>query len=599
MASFTTRPVIQGRHGVVAAGHYLATEIALRVLDHGGNAIDAGVAAVFALTVLKPQSCGIAGECPILLWRAPATGAGDGARAGGGGVRPDLPNPLAISGQGTAPAAATIEWFRGQGLDMIPGDGLLPITVPATVGAAIEALRVGGRLGLAETLGPVVDLADDGFAIYPALEAQLIAHTPRYLAEWPANEEIFLVNGAPPPVGWRLRQHAWAASLRRLLDAEAAELRRGGDRDAGLDAGLRVFYRGSIAEQMVEFASSTPVRDATGRMHTGLLTETDLATYETRLETPVSVSYKGLDVYKCGPWTQGPVFLQQLRLLEGVDLPALGHNSTAYLHTLIEAAKLAFADRERWYGDPLFADVPMERLLSSEYAAERRGLIDPAHASAEFRPGDVAAAALAYRGGGPALTAGDTTHVDVVDAEGNLFSATPSGGWLESSPVIPGLGFPLGTRGQVFNLTPGHPNALAPGKRPRTTLTPSLVTRNGRPHLVFGTPGGDQQDQWTLQFFLNVVEFGMDLQEAIDAPLVHTEHFPSSFWPHETHPQRLVAEGRIPGAVIDDLRALGHDVHVTDDWASGQVCAVRFDPDTGLIEGAASPRGLAAYALGR
>jgi gamma-glutamyltranspeptidase/glutathione hydrolase len=277
----------------------------------------------------------------------------------------------------------------------------------------------------------------------------------------------------------------------------------------------------------------------------------------------------------------------------------MGHNSVAYLHTVIEAAKLAFADRERWYGDPQFSDVPLEWLLSTAYADERRMLIDPGHASAEFRPGNVEPTTLPRHGAGPALTAGDTTHVDVVDAEGNLFSATPSGGWLESSPVIPRLGFPLGSRAQVFNLQPGHPNALAPGKRPRTTLTASLVTRDGRPHMVFGTPGGDKQDQWTVQFFLNVVEFGMDLQSAIDAPLVHTEHFQSSFWPHETHPQRLVAEGRIAADTLAGLAALGHEVRPTDDWALGEVCAVRFDPDTGLIEGAASPRGQAAYAMGR
>jgi gamma-glutamyltranspeptidase / glutathione hydrolase len=313
----------------------------------------------------------------------------------------------------------------------------------------------------------------------------------------------------------------------------------------------------------------------------------------------VSVGYRGFDVHKCGPWTQGPVFLQQLRLLEGFDLPALGHNSARYVHTLVEAAKLAFADRERWYGDPAFGPVPLDRLLSAGYAEARRRLIDPETASGEFRPGGQDWTSLAAVPPDQRAGNGDTTHVDVADSEGNLFAATPSGGWLESSPLIPSLGFPLGSRAQVFNLDPGHPNALAPGKRPRTTLTPSLVTRAGQPAMAFGTPGGDQQDQWTLQFFLNVVEFGMDLQEAIDAPLVHTLHFPSSFYPHEVFPKRLVAEGRIPAAALDDLRARGHEVVVSGDWASGEVTAVRFDPSSGLIEGAASPRAGAAYAIGR
>ncbi len=581
--AFTTRPVISGRHGVVAAGHYLAAEIGLRVLHAGGNAIDAGVASVFALTLLKPQSCGIAGECPILIYAA----ASDGS----------APNPVAINGQGTAPRRATIEWFRGAGYDMIPGDGLLAATVPATVDASIAALARFGRLGLRETLGPVVDLAADGFAVYPAMARALARSQERFREEWPSTAEVFLNQGAVPAVGSRLRQIQWAATLRSVLDAS---IRAGGsDRLAGLEAGREAFYRGSVAAEIDRFSRSTAVRDATGRSNVGLLDGVDMAGCRTRIESPVTVRYRGLDVHKCGPWTQGPVFLQQLRLLEGFDLPALGHNSADYLHTLVEAAKLAFADRERWYGDPEFANVPLERLLSEDYAASRRGLIDRAAASADFRPGDAGAGRpLAAVAPDPASGNGDTTHVDVADEEGNLFAATPSGGWLESSPLIPALGFPLGSRLQVFNLEPGHPNALASGKRPRTTLTPSLVTRDGRPHMAFGTPGGDQQDQWTLQFFLNVVEFGMDLQAAIDAPLVHTQHFPSSFYPHDTYPKRLVVEGRIPAGVRDELAARGHEVVTIGDWESGEVTAVRFDPETGLIEGAASPRAGAAYAIG-
>ena len=541
--------------------------------------------ALVALTLLKPQSCGIAGECPILIYHHAED--------------PSLPNPVAISGQGTAPRRATIDWFRSQGITAIPGDGLLAATVPATFDACLVALERFGRLGLRETLGHAVDLAADGFAVYPALRSALDLRVERYRDELPSTGAVFLDAGRVPDVGWRLRQLAWAATFRRIVDAEVSARRSGADRLDGIAAARNAFYRGFVADEIAAFVASASVMDATGHAHGALLDAHDLAAYSSRIEAPVTVRYRDVDVHKCGPWTQGPVFLQQLRLLEGFDLAALGHNSADYLHTFIEAAKLAFADRERWYGDPLFADVPLDRLLSAEYGAERRTLIDPARASAEFRPGDAAAAHPARVMPDPRAGNGDTTHVDVADADGNLFAATPSGGWLESSPLMPTLGFPLGSRLQVFNLDPGHPNALAPGKRPRTTLTPSLVTRNGQPEMVFGTPGGDQQDQWTVQFLLNVVEFGMDLQAAADAPLIHTSHFPSSFYPHETFPRRVVIEGRVPAAVIADLAARGHDVQVVGDWASGEVTAVRFDPASGLIEGAASPRAGAAYAVGR
>ena len=583
--AFTTRPVIRGFHGVVAAGHYLAAEIGMRVLEAGGNAFDAGVASVFALTLLKPQSAGIGGECPMLLYHHSRDGS--------------LPNPVAVSGQGGAPRRATIEWFRSHGIASIPGDGLLSTTVPATFDACVTVLQRFGRLGLRETIGPVADLAAEGFAMYPALQRGLATRVDRYRDEYPTTGEVYLHMGEVPAVGWRLRKPAWASTFRRIVDEEVRARGRGADRVDALETARDAYYRGFVAEEIERFASTTSVPDATGRSWTGLIDAADLAGHRTRLERPATVRYHGLDVHKCGPWTQGPVFLQQLTLLAGFDLPRMGHNSADYLHTLMEAAKLAFADRECWYGDPEFADVPMDRLLSSEYAAERRHLIDAARASAEFRPGDAAPADPPHVAPDPAAGNGDTTHVDVADEEGNLFAATPSGGWLESSPVIPSLGFPLGSRLQVFNLDPSHPNSLAPGKRPRTTLTPSLVTRDGAPVMAFGTPGGDQQDQWTLQFFLNVVDFGMDLQAAIDAPVVHSAHFPSSFYPHETFPRRVVAESRIPVDVLAELAARGHDIQVIGEWASGEVTAVRFDTGTGLIEGAASPRAGAAYAIGR
>jgi gamma-glutamyltranspeptidase/glutathione hydrolase len=584
-AGFTTRPVIRGFHGVVAAGHYVAAEIGMRILEAGGNAIDAGVASVFALTLLKPQSAGIGGECPILIYHHSPD--------------PALPNPVAISGQGVAPRRATIEWFRDHGIAAIPGDGLLATTVPATFDACVAALQRFGRLGLRETMGPVVELAAEGFAMYPALQRALHLRADRYRDDYPTTAEVYLHMGEAPPLGWRLRKPAWASTFRRIVDAEVHALHQGADRVAALEAARDVFYRGFVADEIGRFSAATKVPDASGRAWNGLIEAGDLAAYRSRFEPAVTARYRGVDVHKCGPWTQGPVFLQQLGLLGGFDLAGMGHNSAQYLHTLVEAAKLAFADRERWYGDPLFADVPMQRLLSREYAARRRGLMDPARASAEFRPGDADDAHPPLVPPDPRAGNGDTTHVDVADEEGNLFAATPSGGWLESSPVIPALGFPLGSRLQVFNLDPAHPNSLAPGKRPRTTLTPSLVTRDGEPWMAFGTPGGDQQDQWTLQFLLNVVDFDMDLQSAIDAPVVHTLHFPSSFYPHETFPRLVVAEGRIDAAVLDDLRGRGHDVQVPGDWSSGEVTAVRFTSSTGLIEGAASPRAGAAYAIGR
>jgi gamma-glutamyltranspeptidase/glutathione hydrolase len=331
-----------------------------------------------------------------------------------------------------------------------------------------------------------------------------------------------------------------------------------------------------------------------------LLSLEDFAGYGqrgTQLEEPVRASYRGVEVLKCGPWSQGPVLLQQLKLLEGYDLAALGHNTAEYLHVYLECAKLAFADRERYYADPEFADVPLGLLLSDDYASERREMIDPRHASLEHRPGAVAMAGAGVGDRWPIVTA-DTTHVDAVDRWGNLFAATPSGGWIGSSPVVAGLGFPLGTRGQMFYLDAQHANSLAPGKRPRTTLSPSLALRDGQPWLAFGTPGGDQQDQWSLQFFLNVVDFGMELQQALDAPTVQTTHFQGSFYPHASDPGGARIESRIAPEVRDELTARGHKVSVDGPWSHGQVTAVARESN-GVLSGAASPRGRVAYVMGR
>jgi gamma-glutamyltranspeptidase/glutathione hydrolase len=575
---FATRPVLQGTFGMVAAGHYLAAAIGLRILETGGNAVDAGVATGFALSLLKPQSVGIGGEVPILIHLA-AEG-----------------RSVAINGQGWAPRAATIDWFRSRGITLIPSDCFLPATVPGQFGSWCTALRRFGTASLADVLGPSVEMAEGGFPMYTAMRNGIARVAERFRAEWPTSAAVYLHDGQVPDDGSLVKNPDWGRALKGAIDASLREAGRG--RDASIQAAIDYFYTGPIAQQTVEFSTRNAFVDGSGQAHTGLLSLEDWAAYGargTQVEEPVRVNYRGIDVLKCGPWSQGPVFLQQLKLLEGFDLAGLGHNTAQYLHTYLECSKLAFADRERYYGDPEFVDVPLPRLLSSEYAAERRRLIDPHHASTEQRPGEVHAAA----GDRWPVVSGDTTHVDAVDRWGNLFAATPSGGWIGSSPVIEGLGFPLGTRGQMFYLDERHANALQPGKRPRTTLSPSLALRDGQPWLAFGTPGGDQQDQWSLQFLLNVVDFSMDLQEALDAPTAQTAHFPGSFYPHAAEPGVCRLESRIPVEVRSDLEARGHTVGVDGAWSHGQVTAVAFEPDSGVVSGAASPRGRVAYVMGR
>ncbi len=580
MAGFTTRPVILGTHGVVAAGHYLAAQAGLEMLQAGGNAVDAGVATGFALAVLLPHQNGIAGEAPTLIYSA------DRGRA------------YAVNGHGVAPREATIERFRQMGIELIPGDGFLPAGVPAAVDAYITALAVFGTMPLQEVIAPALELAGEGFPMFPELHGAIAGNLPRWQKHYPSSVEVFAPGGKAPEIGQVFAQPDWADALSLLVEAERKAARKG--RVAGLRAARDVFYKGEIARAIVKFARATEVMDASGKPHAGLFTEQDFSDYSARVEDPVAVDYRGLTVHKCSTWCQGPVFLQQLTLLEGFELAAMGHNNPDYIHTVIEAAKLAFADREAYYGDPEFVKVPLERLLSKEYAAERRRLIGE-RASMEDRPGLGMTSPRREpprpSADWPVTHVGDTTQLDAIDRFGNMISITPSGGWFSSSPVVRGLGFPLGTRGQMFWLDPEHPNCLAPGKRPRSTLTPSLVTKEGRPWMVFGTPGGDMQDQWTLQVFLNHVEFGMNLQEAVDAPSFHSAHFRSSFYPREGEPGAVAVEGRIPQEVRKALEARGHIVHVSGDWQHGQALAIRFDADSGVISGAASPRG-ASYALG-
>ena len=598
MPMFTTRPIIMGTRGVVTSGHYLATAAGFRIMEQGGNAIDAAAAMCFCLNLLEPQSNGIGGEAPTLIYSAKERKA------------------FAVSGMGWSPRAFTIEWCREHGIDLIPGDGYLPACVPAVVDTWATALARFGTMGFSQVLQPAIELAENGFPVYYRLHASLAAKVRKFTELYPTTGELYCPNGRVPEVGEVFRNPDWANALKLMCQAEAAAQHKG--RVAGIGAARDVFYKGEIAERIVDFITNHPVEDASGAAHPGLLSCEDMAEWHAAIEDPVTLNYRGLDVHKCSSWTQGPVFLQQLAILEGFDLKALEHNSADYLHVLIEGAKLAFADREAHYGDPLFDEAPFDVLLSKEYAAERRNLIG-AEASRELRPGDVGPGVPAHAtfdvlednrralnvagrevrdlGLGHAHV-GDTTHLDAVDCEGNMVATTPSGGWIGASPVVEGLGFPLGTRGQMFYLNSKRPNALAPRKRPRATLTPSLVTRDGEPFMVFGTPGGDCQDQWTLQFFLNYVDFGMNIQEALDAPTVHSAHFPSSFYPRDAYPGRMMAEGRIPREVITELERRGHEVVVTDGWVNGKVMGIHYDKARGVILGGVAPKGNIGYALG-
>jgi len=571
----TLYPLIMGREAMISTEHYLSAAAGARIFDRGGNAIDAAVAAALVEGVVNPHMHTLGGEAPMLVRL------GSNQRV------------VAINGNTMAPARATIAHYRALGLDLVPGEGLLAAGVPAAFGAFACALENFGTKSLAEVAGPALALCEDGFPMHPGLcgdddsidvpglgLSSIRANAELYRTRWPSTARVYTPGGELPRSGDLIRNPALANLFRRLLEAEA-DARKGG-REAGLQAAVERFYRGDIAREIVAHSDA----------HGGLLALEDLAAFTTRIEEPAIRTYRGASVFKCGPWSQGPVFLQQLALLEGFDLGAMGHNSGAYLHTLIESAKLAFADREAYYADPEFVDVPLKELLSDRYAALRRALVDPERASMDLRPGDPRTMRAEL---GAPITArswgGGTTHVDAADRRGNLIAITPSGAWLRSSPVAEALGFPLGTRLQTFYLDERHPNALAPRKRPRTTLTPSIgTTRDGR-WIAFGTQGGDQQDQWTLQFFLNVAEFGMNLQQAIEAPRYSCMHAPSSFYPHDASPGLVRLENRIDERAREDLAARGHKVETRPPWCDGNVLAVALDGARGQLAAGADPRG--------
>lgn len=573
-----------GTRGAVVSGHHQASDAGLTMLKNGGNAIDAGVATVFAQAVVEFDRFGIGGEAPVLIYLA------------------DEKKVVSLSGQGTAPQAATIEWFRSRDIDLVPMDGFLPATVPSVVDTLILALDEYGTMTLGEVLAPAIDLAERGFAVHPEFKMHIEEQEQRFRSEWTTSAKIFLPDGKVPEIGDLFVQADLARTLKRLVEAEAAHKEAG--RSAGLKAARDLFYAGEMAEEIVGFQKGLESRDANGFKSAGLLEVEDLAGFHSRIEEPTRTTYRGIDVYKPGFWTQGPVLLQALNIVEGYDLQALGHNSPEYIHLLAEAMKLAFADREWYYADPDFVGVPQQGLLSKEYAAKRRDLIDLEHASVTLTPGDPYPFQPQQAEHRPIPEAIDfrpgevgTTGTRVADAEGNVFSATPSGGWFRHSPIIEGLGFVLGTRGQIFWLDEDKANKLEPGKRPRSTLTPSLALKDGKPFLAWGTPGGDVQDQVNLQFLVNVVDFGMDIQEAIDAPYFQILDFPSSFYPRRFSPGVIRLEDRIDAAVFGKLTELGHETSPAGDWSLGDTTALLVDLKRGMLFGAASPRRHKSYAL--
>jgi gamma-glutamyltranspeptidase / glutathione hydrolase len=555
---FTTRPELRGTFGMVSSTHWLASSAGMAVLERGGNAFDAACATGFVLQVVEPHLNGPGGELPALVW---ATNRGE---------------PLAICGQGVAPAAATIERFHERGHELVPGTGVLAACVPGAFGGWLLLLREFGTWRLEDVLEFAIGYAESGYPVVDRIVATIEAN--RVLLEsWPGSAELYLP--APRP-GTLVRNPALAATYRRILDES-----RGGSREVEIEAARRAFYEGFVAEEIDRFC----------KQENGLLTGGDLAAWAATIEPVVTFEYSGLTVCKTRPWAAGPVGLQQLALLQGFDLAEL--TEAEFVHVVTECAKLAFADRDALYGD---AEVPIDMLLSPDYNDKRRRLVGD-DASGAYEPGlgrlpTVVQAELTLGAGEP--TQGDTVHLDVVDRFGNMLSATPSGGWLHSSPVIPALGWPLGTRAQMFWLEEGLPSSLRPGVRPRTTLSPGLALRDGEPYVAWGTPGGDQQEQWALHAFLRHVDVGLDLQAAIDAPEFHTDHLISSFYPRGIVPRSLSLESRFGSRTVADLQRRGHDVTLWPAWSLGRVTAVAREPD-GLLRAGANPRGMQGYAVGR
>ncbi|WP_307486974.1 gamma-glutamyltransferase family protein [Microbacterium trichothecenolyticum] len=587
-ASFLTRPTLRGTFGMAASTHWTATATAQAVLERGGNAFDAATAAAFVLHVVEPHLNGPGGDLVGLVRPA-------GAR-----------EPVVLMGQGPAPAAATIEHFRDRGLDLVPGAGALAATVPGAVDAWLLLLREHGTWEVADVLAFAIGYARDGHPLVAGAAATIARVADLFREHWPSSAQQWMPMGAAPAPDALVRNPAYA----RVLDALVSAGGGAADRAARIDA-AREYWWGVVLPEAAAFVRS-PHRHSDGTDHPGILDADDLASWRASYEPAVTARFRGWDVYKAGVWSQGPALLQVLRLLEPADDARLDPGTPEGAHLLLEAQKLAYADRDAWFGDADEA-ARVEALLADDYVHARRSLIG-AHASAELRPGspegltpvipplDADARVGAGSTGEPTVdrsgqTRGDTVHIDVIDRWGNVVSATPSGGWLQSSPTVPSLGFCLGTRLQMTWLQPGHPASLVPGRRPRTTLTPTLLSR-GDEVIAMGSPGGDQQDQWQLPVLLRMLVGSYSPQQAIDAPTLHTTALADSFWPRGWTPAGAVVEDRIGDDLITKLERRGHRVRRAGDWALGRVSAVGRDAD-GLLWAAANPRGAQGYAAGR
>lgn len=605
----TFRPVVRGRRGVVAGGHPLSVEAGLRILQKGGNAVDAGVATILAASVIEFSHFSFGGEVPILIKLR-------GGSASTKAASDERENVAVIEGMGQAPMKATREFFTSRGKNkanvssapdsaaaqrgsemrtmagaksgLIPSTGPLAATVPAVLDACVTALDQFGTKSLGEVMQPAIELAD-GFPI-DELRVQYIQTRSPVFSQWPDAKRVFLPNGEVPKVGDIFVQPDLARTLRAIVTAEKAGLNN--NRHVGLLAARDYFYKGPVAKRIGDYMQN----------HGGLLAAEDFTRFHARVGSPVKADYRGYQVYKARFWTQGPALVETLNMIEGYELKAMGHNSPDYIHTLTESLKLALADRDRYYGDPDFVKIPMTELLSKSYARLRRSLIDKERASWDQRPGDplnmkAVLASVTQRLSRASRSmvpenerANDTTCVNVIDKDGNLFSATPSGAWLPA--VVAGdTGVLMGQRLQSALTDPNSPNVVAPGKRPRITLTPTLVLKGGEPFMVLSTPGGDNQDQALLQVLLNIIEFGMNPQEAVEAARFDTQHYVSSFDDHEFLAGSLNLESRISDKTIADLKARGHKVKVQTAWGTlSSPTVIVYNLQNGVSAAGADPR---------
>ncbi|MZR31595.1 gamma-glutamyltransferase family protein [Sneathiella litorea] len=597
MQKFTTRPEIRGTFGVVTSTHWIASAVGMSILERGGNAFDAAVATGFVLQVVEPHLNGPGGDLPVLFHS----------------VRDNAPGVLCA--QGSAPSSATIEEMRARGInDLIPASGLLATVVPGAFDGWLLLLRDYGTMEVADVIEPAINYCLNGHPMLPSVASTIADLQTFFEHQWPSSAQVWCPEGACPQEGALFCNPDLGRTYQRLVDAA-----KGDTREIRIDAVRATWREGFVAEKIGEYLATANVMDASGQKNSALLTRSDIEGWSAQFEKPTSITYHGWELFKTGPWGQGPVLLQALQILKNFDLAAMDPFGTEFTHIVIEAIKLAWADREAYYGDPKYYDIPLETLLSEEYGRDRATLISD-KASLETRPGRIAghehlADAAVFRvnrrtevagnaaTGEPTMAhltdvKGDTVHLDIIDRWGNLVSATPSGGWLQSSPVIPGLGFPLNSRAQMFWLEEGLASSLTPGARPRTTLTPTIAYQNGRPSLAFGTPGGDQQDQWQLIWFLRLVHYGLDLQEGIDAPLFHSMHFQGSFYPRNANPGKMMIEETIGEEVIAALRERGHEIVIAAPNTVGRLTAARRHPD-GQMQAAATPRLMQAYAIGR